>query len=68
MEEMFFSTFRCHADIRKETGLIVHTLCSACVVACFLANLLGYIGVWVAVWSSSKRLNVSIHSRFSEKG
>ena len=46
--------------MRRNSGHTVQSIYSALVIGTFAANLICYLGVWIAVVSSSKRIKVSI--------
>ena len=44
--------------MRKESGHTVQSIYSVLVLGAFSSNLICYLGVWIAVVSSSKRIKV----------
>lgn len=55
---------RCHGDMRKPTGPTVFTMFSSVIIGVFAANIVFYLGVWVAIVKTSKQLQVRTFERF----
>ena len=55
-----YAIHRCHGDMRKQSGPIVFTVYSSFTIATFITNIICYLGVWITIVSTTKRINVGI--------